>query len=68
MIEETMSDLNNLKTAPGFDQVYYPGQRSQKKVENSNKIGIEMTDEIYEYLTSDVVHSDKYSKMTPFGN
>lgn len=67
-ISATMHDLNQLKTAPGFDQVYYPGQRSEMKVNNSAEIGIEVSDDIYEYLISDIVHSDKYSNMNPFGN
>src|SRR5690625_3179012 len=66
-IEQTMNNLNQIKSAPGFDQVYYPGQRSSKKAEISKEKGIEISDDIYKYLISDIIHTDKYSKQTPFG-
>ena len=67
-ITQTMNDLNNIKPAPGFEQVFYPGQRSLRKEKLSEENGIEIDDEVYEYLTSDIIHTDKYSKQDPFGN
>lgn len=67
-IKQTMENLNQVKPAPGFDQVYYPGQRSRMKAEKSKETGIEIANDVYEYLVSDIVHTDKYSKQTPFGN
>ncbi len=67
-ITQTMNDLNNIKPAPGFEQVFYPGQRSSQKEEVSEEEGIEIDDEVYEYLISDVIHTEKYSKQDPFGN
>ncbi|MFC4025180.1 ureidoglycolate dehydrogenase [Oceanobacillus longus] len=67
-IKQTMDNLNQIKPAPGFDKVYYPGQRSRMKAEKSKEAGIKIADDIYDYLVSDIVHTNKYSKQTPFGN
>lgn len=64
----TMNDLNNMKTAPGFEQVFYPGQRSLMKEKTSEKEGIHIDNDVYEYLISDVVHTNKYSEQNSFGN
>ncbi|WP_284140867.1 MULTISPECIES: ureidoglycolate dehydrogenase [unclassified Virgibacillus] len=62
----SMEDLNNITPAPGFDKVYYPGQRSAIREKNSEENGIEIVDEIYEYLVSDVVHNNAYDHKDPF--
>lgn len=65
-ISKTMQDLNNIKPAPGFDQVYYPGQRSAAREKEYLENGIEIVDEIYEYLVSDVIHNDAFGGKDPF--
>ncbi|MEI4768262.1 ureidoglycolate dehydrogenase [Psychrobacillus sp. FJAT-51614] len=65
-ISQTMQDLNEIKPAPGYDQVYYPGQRSAEREEAYEKDGIEIVDHIYEYLVSDVVHNNAYDHKSPF--
>ncbi len=35
-----MSDLNNIKPAPGFSQVFYPGQNLDEVIEEYEKDGI----------------------------
>lgn len=65
-ITNTMNDLNNIKPAPGFSQVYFPGQNLDAVIEEYNKNGIEIVDDIYEYLVSDVVHNNKYDNKSPF--
>src|SRR5699024_8377272 len=65
-IVRTMDDLNQIKPAPGFDQVYYPGQRSLAREKDYLENGIEIVDDIYEYLISDTIHSDSYGKTDPF--
>ena len=67
-ISITMEDLNTMKTAPGFEKVYYPGQRSSERETKSDKEGIEIDDEVYKYLISDIVHTNKYSKQSAFGD
>lgn len=61
-ISQTMADLNAIKPAPGFKQVYYPGQRSQTIEEEQLKHGIEIVDEIYHYLKSDTIHRNQYGE------
>lgn len=67
-ISQTMTDLSGMKPAPGFDQVTYPGQRSASREKESKQNGIEIVDEIYYYLTSNVIHSDKYGNKDPFAS
>lgn len=65
-ITNTMNDLNNIKPAPGFSQVYFPGQNLDAVIEEYKENGIEIVDDIYEYLVSDVVHNNKYDHKNPF--
>ena len=65
-IAQTMNDLNNIKPAPGFKQVSYPGQRSAEREQSYEENGIEIVDDIYEYLVSDVIHNNAYDNKSPF--
>ena len=65
-IAQTMADLKQIKPAPGFDQVYYPGEISTIKERESEEEGIEIVDDIYEYLISDVIHHNQYDNKDPF--
>ncbi|TCP21663.1 ureidoglycolate dehydrogenase (NAD+) [Scopulibacillus darangshiensis] len=65
-ISQTMEDLNHLKPAPGFDRVSYPGQRSAEREKKYEEEGIEIVDDIYEYLISDAIHHDAYDQKDPF--
>ncbi|CAM5223207.1 Ureidoglycolate dehydrogenase (NAD+) OS=Ureibacillus acetophenoni OX=614649 GN=SAMN05877842_1139 PE=3 SV=1 [Ureibacillus acetophenoni] len=65
-ITTTMNDLNNIKPAPGFSKVLYPGQNFDAVIEDYQTNGIEIVDDIYNYLVSDVVHFNKYNNKSPF--
>ncbi|MBR2569878.1 MAG: Ldh family oxidoreductase, partial [Paenibacillus sp.] len=65
-ISQTMRDLNGIKPAPGFEQVLYPGQNYDRIEQENEANGIEIVDEIYDYLTSDVIHHHKYDHKDPF--
>lgn len=65
-ITQTMTDLNGIKPAPGFNKVLYPGQNNDEVIEKYEKDGIDIVDDIYEYLVSDVVHNNKYDNKDPF--
>ncbi|KAB2338238.1 ureidoglycolate dehydrogenase [Cytobacillus depressus] len=65
-ISNTMGELNNIKPAPGFERVLYPGQNSLIAEQQSEKEGIEIVDDVYQYLESDVVHYNKYDNKDPF--
>jgi ureidoglycolate dehydrogenase (NAD+) len=65
-ITATMQELNSVKPAEGFDQVSYPGQRSEARAKEATASGIEIVDDIYEYLQSDAVHHNQYDEKDPF--
>ncbi|MBY7144222.1 ureidoglycolate dehydrogenase [Virgibacillus sp. NKC19-3] len=65
-ITQTMNDLNHIKPAKGYDQVSYPGQRSAWKEKKHEENGIEIVDDIYAYLASDVIHNNAYDDKDPF--
>jgi len=67
-ITRTMEELNNMKPAGGFDRVAYPGQGSAERAAESEKHGIEIADEVYEYLVSDAVHRGRYHHYDPFAD
>lgn len=65
-ITTTMDDLNNIQPAAGFDKVLYPGQPNDIQQEKYEQDGIEIVDDIYEYLVSDVIHNNAYDHKDPF--
>jgi ureidoglycolate dehydrogenase (NAD+) len=65
-ITQTMEDLNQIKPAPGFSKVLYPGQNNDVVIAEYMENGIEIVDDIYEYLSSDVIHNNKYDDKNPF--
>lgn len=65
-LTNSMSDLTKIKPAPGFKEVSYPGQRSTAREKENEKNGIEIVDDIYEYLVSDVIHHNSYDHKDPF--
>lgn len=65
-INQTMTDLNNIKPAPGFAAVMYPGQSSLIREHNYEREGIEIVDDVYNYLVSDVIHNNAYDKKGAF--
>lgn len=66
MISQTLDELKEIEPAPGLKEVYYPGERElQRKAEYDEK-GIEIVDEIYEYLKSDDIHYDNYDNKNKF--
>lgn len=65
-INQLMADLNAVKPAPGFKSVRYPGQGSLERRLNYEKNGIEIVDDIYDYLVSDVIHHNNYDNKGSF--
>lgn len=58
-ISETISTLNSMTPAKGFDRVSVPGQLGDKRAEMYEKDGIDIQDDIYNYLISDNLHKNK---------
>lgn len=67
-ISETMTDLNAIKPAKGFDEVLYPGQPNERIQETYEKEGIDIVDDIYEYLVSEDIHYNQYDHKDPFAD
>ncbi len=65
-INQLMADLNNVKPAQGVKQVRYPGQGSHERKAEYEKNGIEIVDDIYNYLVSDVIHNNRYDNKGAF--
>lgn len=65
-ITQTMEDLNQIKPATGFSKVFYPGQNNDVVIAEYKEKGIEIVDDIFEYLISDVIHHNKYDNKNPF--
>ncbi|STF50996.1 ureidoglycolate dehydrogenase [Escherichia coli] len=59
-LSQTMRELNAITPAPGFNQVYYPGQDQDIKQRKAAVEGIEIVDDIYQYLISDALYNTSY--------
>ncbi|HBO24439.1 MULTISPECIES: ureidoglycolate dehydrogenase [unclassified Providencia] len=67
-ISQVMQELNAVKPAPGFEKVLYPGQNSLNREKQSEANGIEIVDEIYNYLISDDIYQKSYNNKSPFAS
>ncbi len=65
-ITKTIDELSHIKPSSESLKVFYPGERSKLKEEEYLKNGIEIVDDVYNYLVSDIIHKDKYSNKDPF--
>jgi ureidoglycolate dehydrogenase (NAD+) len=67
-VSQMMRELNEMEPAEGFAQVNYPGQGSDRRAEKSAREGIEIADEIYQYLISDQLHYNRYHMYDPLAD
>lgn len=65
-MSQTFDELKAIKPAPGFDEVYYPGERALLRKADYDAKGIEIVDEVYDYLVGDEVHFDRYHGKNKF--
>jgi ureidoglycolate dehydrogenase (NAD+) len=65
-VTQTMQQLNAITPAPGFSQVYYPGQNLDIYEQTTDREGIDIVDDIYEYLVSDALYTRSYETKNPF--
>ena len=66
-MSQVLDELAEVKPAPGFTKVCYPGERGmlrRKKYEEDG--GIEIVDELYEYLISSELHHNRYDHKNRF--
>ncbi len=65
-LSQMIEELHDNKPATGFDQVYYPGELSEIRYANHLETGIPIPEVIHDYLTSEVVHFNKYDQADAF--
>ncbi len=61
-------ELGEVPPSPGNDKVYYPGERAAMRKARSDREGIEVVDELVEYLRSDAIHFDRYDHKNRFAD
>lgn len=67
-ISRMMKELNNIKPVEGVDMVFYPGQNTELAEKEALKNGIEIVDDIYNYLISDEIYINSYDHKDPFAS
>ena len=68
-MSQTCDELNAMRPALGFDKVYYPGQRALMRRDKAYaEGGIEVVDEIVDYLKSDAIHFNRYDHKNRFAD
>lgn len=66
-MSEVLDELNAVKPGVGFDQVYWPGQRAQMRIQATKEAGgIEIVDDIYDYLVSDDLYRHSWDHKNRF--
>lgn len=61
-----LNELKQVKPAKGNEEVYYPGERGKAREAAYLKDGIEIVDDIYNYLVSDDIHFNRYDHKNKF--
>ena len=65
-MSEVLDELNAVKPGVGFDKVYWPGQRAQMRIQATKDAGgIEIVDDIYDYLVSDDLYRHSLGPQEP---
>ena len=68
-MSKVCDELGEMTPVEGHKKVYYPGERAALRREDTYKSGgIEIVDEIYEYLISDQIHFDRYDHKNRFAD
>lgn len=66
-MSQCLDELTAAKPGEGYDRIYYPGERGLLRKANYEKNGgIEIVDDIYNYLISDDVHYNNYDHKNRF--
>lgn len=66
-MSEVLDELSAVKPGPGFDRVYFPGERAVlRKAATDAAGGIEVVDDIYEYLVSDQLYINSWDHKNRF--
>ncbi len=66
-MSQVLDELGAMKPADGYDKVYFPGERGRLREQRyMDSGGIEIVDEIYDYLKSEALHFDRYDHKNMF--
>ena len=66
-MSQCLDEIGNIKPAPGFKKVNYPGERAEERKNNAYATGgIEIVDEIVEYMRSNDIHYNRYDHKNRF--
>lgn len=65
-ISAMLDEIKEIAPSPGFKEVNYPGERGRMREKNYEAEGIEIVDDIYNYLISDAIHFDRYDHKNKF--
>jgi len=64
---KNLDELNSIPTAKGYDKVYYPGERANIRREEAYATGgVEIVDDIVDYLKSDDIWRKSYDHKNRF--
>jgi len=67
-MSQTVSELHAVPAAPGFDQVYYPGELSLLSMKNHQEKGIDIPKSIVDYLESNEIYINSYDNKGIFAD
>lgn len=65
-IGQTIKELNAITPAAGFNEVLYPGQNSELVEKESLEKGVEIVEDVYQYLVSSEIYINSYDHKNPF--
>ena len=67
-LSQELDELAAVPPAEGYGKVYYPGERSAIRKEKADAEGVEIVEEIVEYLKGDTLHFDRYDHKNRFAD
>lgn len=67
-LSQELDELAAEPPAEGYGKVYYPGERSAIRKEKADAEGVEIVEEIVEYLKGDTLHFDRYDHKNRFAD
>lgn len=68
-MSQVCDELGAMPAAEGYGKVYYPGERAVMRRDKAYaEGGIEVVDELVEYLRSDKIHFDRYDHKNRFAD
>ena len=68
-MSQVCDELGEQTPAPGHDKVYYPGERAVlRKEQQYAEGGIDIADDVYEYLISEDIHYNRYDHKNRFAD